>query len=132
MGAYRYRNNGGQHVFLDNTVVEHGETFVCDDPDLMTKFPQKFTRVYDEPTPAEKTPVQEAAEKGAAGAAPKKAIPEFKDVTDEFPEAGKADLRVLKNKAGWWLYDDDDDPVNEKALKKKEVAEAIAVFVTED
>jgi len=127
-----YKNNGGQHVMLDGTVVGNGETITCED-DLAAKYPTKFVVVVDTGTvtqttstpEAEKTDVQKAAEAGAVDVGSQDAEPEIpedmKDVTDEFPAAEEAELIVCKNKRGWWIFDGDDEPANEKPLKKREV-----------
>jgi len=133
----KYLNKGGVHVTADGTAVLSGETFVCDDPELCTKFPNKFEVVYPEPptpvlkqsvdTPApEKTEIQEAAEKGAEGIT----APVLKDVTSNFPKAKEGGLAVKKDKRGWWLYEvDDEEPVNEKPLKKREVSAFITDYL---
>ena len=126
-----YRVLKGQHRLLDGTVLKSGETFEHADLALRKKFPNKFEQVVAPPAPvaqvttqsvgtseAEKTDVQKAAEVGAA-----EIISGYQDMTAEFPVAGEADLRVTKSRQGWYVFDEDsDEPVNEKPLKKREVA----------
>lgn len=153
-----YKNNGGAHTLLDGTTIPHGGTFESDDPNLLKKFRGKFERVIIEavtPEPPcvqapseasaqitqdvnteeeEKTPVQKAAEKGAEFVLPEGSV----DVTDEFPTAKDADIRVLKDKRGWWVYDfmlsaDDtnNEPANDKPLRKKDVGTFIDDLLAE-
>lgn len=111
MATHTYRNLGGQHILLDGTTIEKGEVFECDDPELLTKFPQKFERVH--PGEAEGAPT--------AG--------DRTDVTTDFPEAAEADLTVLKDRKGWFVFDEGDEPLNEKPLKKKDVAAFIETYL---
>jgi len=126
-----YRVLKSQHRLLDGTVLKSGETFESNDPRLIEKFPNKFEQVVALPAPvaqattqsvgtpeAEKTDVQKAAEAGAA-----EILPGHQDMTTEFPVAGEAGLRVTKTRQGWYVFDEDsDEAVNEKPLKKREVA----------
>jgi hypothetical protein len=133
----KYLNKGGVHIGPGGVVVEPGKTFVSNDPELCVKFPNKFELIHPEvPTPVlrqsvdtpepEKTEVQVAAEKGAEGiAAP------GKDVTSEFDGAADGGLTVRKDKRGWWVYDEGEDAINEKPLKKREVPVFIAECLTD-
>lgn len=126
-----YKNMGGLHTLLDGTTVPKGGVFQSDDPYLCKKFRGKFERVIEEPAPApapvvqsvdtpeeKKTAVQKAAETGATDVLPEGTT----DVTGEFPSAQEADMRVLKDKRGWYVYDDGGkEPANEKPLKRKAV-----------
>lgn len=108
------KNIGGQHTLADGTTVEHGGTFEYEGTlaELQAKYPNKFV----------------AAEGGKA-AAP--AAPEETDVTEDFPAAKENDLQVVKTAKGWNIYDDGDDPINEKPLKKKDVQAAIDAYLAE-
>lgn len=123
------KNVGGQHVFADGTTIAPGAVFEYDgDADeLVKKFIGKFEYERTAPVaaPAPTTP--------AAPSAPTKpektADDGFVDMTDDFPVAAQHDLKVLRDRRGWWLYDGDKDPVNEKPLKKKDVDAEIAEYI---
>jgi len=135
-----YRNKGSRHVCLDGTVVDHNE-YITTEEDLITKFPNKFVEVVPPAPPKKPAPVvtvAEAAEEGAAEvAAPpakkKKVGEEMVDVTEKFPEAVAADLIVKKNKRGWWVFDGDAEPANEKPLRtKKALGKFLEEYLKED
>lgn len=125
----QYRVLGGLHRLPDGTIVKKGEIFESPDTRLVEKFRNKFERVVPAPAPintqnvatpeAEKTPVQKAAEAGAAEILPNGQ----QDMTAEFPKAQEANLVVTKDRRGWYVYDADDrdGAINEKPLKKKDV-----------
>ena len=136
-----YKNGGAGHVTLAGEAIPKGGTITTEE-DLAAKFPGKFTVV---PTGAqaqsvstpedEKTAVQKAAEAGAkeiaaaetkAKAAGTPSDDGMTDVTKDFPSAEKAGVTVRRDKRGWWVFDGDEDPANEKALKKREVRAFIA------
>ena len=125
MGTFLY--TGGGHTFRDGSQVKHGET-VENERDLAAQFPHHFKRVFPQSvtqttaTPeTEKTPVQKAAEAGAADIAKPQqvVVPEgMVDVTADIPGATEAGVAVFKNKRGFWVYDGDTEPANEKPLRK--------------
>lgn len=108
-----YRNNGGVHSFTDEPqpdgtikpgrTVQKGEAFESDIPNLDTLFPNKFVKIH----PSEVQGVATANDKT--------------DVTPDFPLAVEADLTVLHDKAGYWIYDEGEEPLNNKALKRGSV-----------
>ena len=128
-----YKNVGGTHEMADGTIVRTGET-VTTELDLVAHLPQKFILV-----PA--TPVVVTKPKAAPVAPAPKAAPKtnndapvdngMADVTADFDGAAEADLTVMKDKRGWWVYDGTEDAANEKALKKKEVADFIAEYTAD-
>ncbi len=139
-----YKNNGAAHVGLDGVTVPTGGTIITEE-DLIKKFPNKFVVVPTEATAQdtgtpedEKTDVQKAAEAGAKDLtppppetppplAPPETPPPLKmddgrtDVTGDFPYAPEAGVTVRRDKRGWWVFDGDAEPANEKALRKKDV-----------
>ena len=121
----KYRNLGGAHVTAGGLVIKKGETFDSDDPDLCKKFLGKFERVSDDP----RTP----APAPASASAPSKTgvANELSDVTADFPDAEEAGLTVKKDKSGWWVYDNEDEVVNEMPLKKKEVSGVVKAYLAE-
>jgi len=129
MEAQLYENLGGQHITPDGTRVEHGKTFHSDDPNLCKKFPNKFKRCHIDAPPAQpvnSTPATPVAE--SEKAVDEKSGP--KDVTDEFLEAAKNDLVVEKDSRGWHVRDSDEtEAINNKPLKKKEVADFIKKYL---
>lgn len=121
------KNVGGAHMLPDGSIIEHKGTFEYDGDikELQRRFPNKFEAVVlptATPTPTPSTDPE-----------PKEpVVPEVDpvDVTEEFPTAGENDLTVVKDKAGWWVLDDD-KRVNEKPLRKKDVADEIDRYLNE-
>lgn len=113
---FTYRNNGGAHVMADGEVIAHGDTFTCDDGNIGTTFENKFERVYSDQGSGSGT------KRGIVGAAV--------DVTDEFEGAVENDLRVVKDKNKWFIFDGDDQ-VNDAGLKKSDVEAAIMAYSAE-
>ncbi len=110
----KYINNGGPHEMADGTVVANGGT--CEtDLDLQAMFPNKFEVVDSKPTPQapanrfenfEEVPTTSPPEKPAA---PKKApAADAKDVSGDFKQAADYDVRIVKDKRGWWVLDGDE------------------------
>jgi hypothetical protein len=130
-----YLNKGGSHTCRDGTVVPRGAT-VTTDEDLIAKFGKKFELVQPAPVVA-KSPVQQAAEKGAEDGdegnddGDSGADDGMADVTEDFPAATEADLTVKKDKRGWWVFDGDEDPANEKPLRKKGVDAFLEEYLAE-
>lgn len=122
----RYLNKGGSHTLLDGTVVETGQEFDYPDESIETTFMGKFELVRERfvsaPAPAPETdPAKTPADEDDN-------VPEGTDVTAEFPDAVDG-IRVTKTSAGWWIYDGDAEAINEKPLKKKDVADAIQDYL---
>jgi hypothetical protein len=126
----RYLNTGGRHTTLDGMVIKNGECFDSDDPDLDIKFKNKITK-FVEPPVVQAAKVEVAVAEAPVVEAP--ATDEKQDVTDEFPEAKNGNLTVMRDKAGWYVYDaaSDVDSVNEEPLKKKDVAPFVKTYLTE-
>ena len=123
----KYINNGGEHR-VGKLIVAHGETFYSDDPDLLKKFPVKFALYNPEAAAAkEAEEVEEDKDKDTSGEGGEgnKGGEEDKDVTSDFPIAVENKLTVTKDKKGWWVFDGDKEPVNEKPLLKGKVEEYI-------
>ena len=117
-----YKNIGGDHVFVDGSVVKNGDVCTCDE-DLCAKFVNKFERVHaDEtttPAPKKKPKVPQKPETETGPV----------DVTDDFEGAAENDLKVIKENNGWSIIDDG-EVVNEKPLRKKEVAGTIEEYLS--
>lgn len=137
-----YINQGGQHRTEDGTLVKKGESFESPDPDLCTKFPNKFVRAADV---AANTPVNAGATQSATdtpdntGDAPDgtqtPATDEgSKDVSGDFDLSGDADgvLSVRKEKGKWNIYEKgDEDPINDKPLAKGKVQAALDEYLAD-
>lgn len=122
----KYRNNGGSHALADGTIIKPGQIFESDDANINKNFPNKFTALKDE-APVAPAPV--AAPVAVAAPATNDTTPTGDDVTADFPAAGANELTVKRAKDGYWVLDDN-DPVNEKALRtKKAVDKAIADYI---
>ena len=129
MAKQTYINKGGQHVLADGTKVERGERFDCDDPDLRVNFPNKFELVNVDEKPVNAPPP--VAAKPAPAPKPDKDEPE--DVTKDFTVDQDGNLTVLKDKKGWNVFEEgDEEPLNEKPLKKKDVQPFIDEYLDED
>lgn len=131
--ATQYRNTGGQHTQLDGTVVATGGTFVDADDNLCSKFTGKFEALgkveVQEPLPA--VPATDPPETGTDPTKPDTdhSEAEGEDVTEEFPIAGEHNLKVVKVKKGWIVYDSEGAPINDVPLKKKDVEDVINEWI---
>lgn len=126
------RNNGGPHVLANGVNVAHGATFEIDGTaaDILKAFPNKFVVV---PTPVVVAPPPPAAPPEIPHVAPVVATPATApgkapakpsgkqpsktapakepvkqavvDVTEKFPDAVEADLKVYQDEGGLWIYD---------------------------
>lgn len=131
----RLRNVGGGHRFpgggenfLEGRTVAPGEVFEYegDAEALCRTFPNKFERVIEEAPAEEREPPKTDGE-GDDDTPPEG---EREDVTGDFPDAKSNGLRVFRDSRGWWLRDDEED-VNDKPLRKKDVAGAIKDYLGE-
>ena len=115
MSTTTVKNLGGGHNLADGTVVGHGETFEHegDFDALCKKFPNKFERCHK-------------AETGGTATADDR-----QDVTTEFPEAAEAGLTVLKDKKGWSVYDEGDEPIEGTPCTKGKVKAAIEKYLAD-
>lgn len=136
----------GRNTEIDGRKLEAGE--VIDDPRPLDKiFLNKFKNLTATKPKKVKPPVEDdedddtpPAESEAATAEPTAkrdetvaAVPDYVDVTDKFPKAGKADLVVFEFKDGnYQLYDSEDKdnsaatPINKSPLRTvKAVNESI-------
>lgn len=124
-----YRNKGGTYQDLEGNFHSHG-ALLESDLDLCAKFPNSFEVVHTVTAPVAPTlaPVVIAEDDADEEA---DALPEgHTDVTDKFPEAVKHDIRVTRDKAGWWMHDGDEIQ-NETPLKQKEVTPFIKEYFGE-
>jgi hypothetical protein len=121
----KYKNIGGPHELNDGTLVAHGDVFETEQ-DVLAAFPNKFVVVGDKPA-AKPAPEPKAAATPAPKKADAKKAPaeDAQDVTADFDIAGEFDVRVLKDKRGWWVIDLD-TVMHEAPLKKGSVAKFIA------
>lgn len=121
----KYKNIGGPHVMVDGSVVAHGGVFETEQ-DMQAVFPNKFELVDDAPAPKPVAEVPKAKPAPQQKADAKKAPAEnAQDVTEDFDIAKEFDVRVLKDKSGWWVVDLD-TVIHEAPLKKGSVAKFIA------
>jgi hypothetical protein len=124
-----YINKGGLHTLADGTKVPGGETFESTDPNLCAKFPLKFEKAGSVKKPVNATTAAPEPESTATPSEENKAISGQtvaenapQDVTAEFTVDSDGSLTVLRDKKGWAVFEDgDDDALNDKPLKKKEV-----------
>ena len=124
-----YRNNGAVHVLLDGTMIKRGETFTSDDPDLLTKFPNKFELLPTAPAPEVKpVPKDEGGDEGGGDDITQPLDEGTDDVTEDFPAAKDGGLTVVRDEAGWWVCDDS-TRINAKALLKKNVDAEIKAYL---
>lgn len=104
----------------DGTVVANGDT--CEtDLDLQAMFPNKFEVVDGKPAAqaAAAKPAPAPAAKPAPAPAPKKApAADATDVSGDFEQAIDYDVRVLKDRRGWWVLDGDELLNTSGPLKK--------------
>ena len=129
----QYRNTGGQHTQIDGTVVATGETFVDADDDLCSKFSGKFEVVarLEAQGPLQAPPATDPPKTGTDPTKPDTDHSEAdgKDVTEEFPIAGEHNLKVVKVKKGWIVYDSEGGPINDAPLKKGEIEDVINEWI---
>lgn len=115
-----YKNNGATHTMRDGVEVPRGGIIKCDE-NLAKAFPHKFEEVSGNQKVKDKENTSTAKQKEAAEERPntKKKSDEMIDVTDKFtvPEG----YTVKRDKRGCWVYDGDEEPANEKPLKRDEV-----------
>lgn len=128
----KYRNKGGQHVTTNEVVVPTGGVFESEDRDLMTKFPNKFERVYTEDVPAQAPPPAQAP---APVDADYDDEAEFDDnpvdVTSDFPLAVKNGLRVTRDSKSNYTINDGAEVVTEAPVAKKEVNKIIKEYLAD-
>lgn len=133
----KYQNTGGPHQTIDGETIDAGAIFELDDQTLLEAFPGKFKLVKEEAPAPVVEPEEVAADDPTLETEPAteevpKAAKGRTDVTDEFKLALEADMRVEKDKRGWYILDEgDDDPINEKPLLKREVEGAIREYLAE-
>lgn len=133
--ATQYRNTGGRHTQMDGTVVATGALFVDSDDELCSKFAGKFEVVgkveAQEPLPTgdETDPPKTGTDVDKPGT--DHLVADGEDVTDEYPNAVKAGLKVVKTKKGWTVYDAEGSPINDAPLKKKDVDDVINEWIEE-
>lgn len=119
-----YRNDGGNHELSDGTIIGHGKEFESEDRDLCKKFPNKFTEVHKASVEVATTapaPVDVPAEEKPVEGNPV-------DVTSDFKDAVDGDLKVTRDKDGWWVYDDG-ELIHKEALLKKNVKKTIKEYL---
>lgn len=127
--ATKYKNTGGRHTCMDGTVVATGETFVDADDNLCSKFTGKFESMgkvdVQEPLPASETTDPPKTETDSTKPDTDHSTVDGVDVTAEFAAAVNNDLKVVKVKNGWIVYDSEGVPINDTPLKKKKEVEDV-------
>jgi len=132
-----YVNSGGSHICQDGTTVLRGQQVTTDEA-LDAKFPFKFKLLVTSAVPVvevteEATTETEVTEEATTETEVIEEVLPFKipeghtNVTEDFPTAVTAGFIVTKYKRGWFVFDGDEDPANEKSLHKKDVT----AFITD-
>lgn len=123
----KYRNKGGQHVTTDDVVVSCGGVFESEDRDLMTKFPNKFERVYAEEAQAVAPVAPVVTDADDDGTGDENPV----DVTQDFPLAVKNGLQVTRAADGGFTITDGAETVTEAPVTKKDVNKTIKEYLAE-
>jgi hypothetical protein len=130
-----YLNKGGTHTALDGTVTPKGGTITTEE-DLVAKFGSRKFALMQPGQPVPAAPAAPEAPKAPdtnedADSGDDVAPDGMDDVTADFPVAEAHDLTVKKDKRGWWVFDGDEDPANEKPLRKKDVDVFLEEYLAE-
>tara|TARA_R110000751_G_scaffold152635_1_gene257753 strand:- start:6930 stop:7322 length:393 start_codon:yes stop_codon:yes gene_type:complete len=128
----KYRNSGGPHELACGKVVAHGDTFECD-ADLQAIFPNKFELIEGTTKPkAAPASTEPTATTYPPAPAPKRSPDKnAEDVTKGFEVASDYDVRVVRDKRGWWILDGDDVLNTSGPLKKGGVGTFIKRYFEE-